>query len=94
MCQEVWCSSCVVTETSGNISSCLREIKFPFELGRGAGDCSRVTDGELGLILHGGVKLVVIIVLQREVWGSSRVETKTSGNLSCCIREVRPPFKF
>ena len=32
--------------------------------------------------------------LWQEGLGSSQVVTGTSGNLSCCLREVKPPFKF
>ena len=34
----------------------------------------------------------VFLVLQLEILGSSLVVTGTSGNLSCCFREVCPPF--
>ena len=49
---------------------------------------------ESGLISQGGWKLVVFLELRREDLGSSRVPTRTSGNLSCSLRDVRPPFKL
>ena len=33
-------------------------------------------------------------ILKREALGSSQVETWTSENFSCCLREVRTPFKL
>ena len=49
---------------------------------------------ESGLISQGGWKLVVFLELWREALGPSRVPTRTSGNLSCSLRDVRPPFKL
>ena len=37
---------------------------------------------------------MVFLELRREDLGSSRVPTRTSGNLSCSLRDVRPPFKL
>ena len=48
---------------------------------------------ESGLISQGGWKLVVFLELWREALGSSRVPTRTSGNLSCSLRDVMP-FKL
>ena len=42
----------VVTGTSGNLSSCLREVKSPLELQCGVRVCSPGTARESGLILH------------------------------------------
>ena len=41
--------------------------------------------------IEGGY-LMVYLKLWQEAWCSSKVERKTSGNLSCCLRGVRPPF--
>ena len=48
---------------------------------------------ESGLISQGGWKLVVFLELWREALGPSRVPTRTSGNLSCSLRDVMP-FKL
>lgn len=47
---------------------------------------------ELGLILHLGGNLMVFLAMQQEDLFSSRVVMGMSGNLSCCLWEVRPPF--
>ena len=49
---------------------------------------------EWGLISQGGWKLVVFLQLGREALGSSRVPMRTSGNRSCSLRDIRPPFKL
>ena len=49
---EVCRSIRVATETSGSLSSCLREVKSPFKVQVGLPDSSRVTAGELGLNSH------------------------------------------
>ena len=49
---EVCSSTGVVKETSGSLSSCLREVKFPFKVQVGLLDSSRVTAGEFGLNSH------------------------------------------
>ena len=38
--------------------------------------------------------LVVFLKLRREAWGSSRFLKVNSGNLACCLKEVKPPFKL
>ena len=37
---------------------------------------------------------MVFIELQREPWGSSQVRMGTSGNISCCLWEVKSPFEL
>ena len=37
---------------------------------------------------------MVYLELWREAWGSSLVVMATSGNLSCCLREVSSPFEL
>ena len=43
-------SSPVATSILGNLSSCKKGVKSPFELPGGSWDCSQVTTGESGLI--------------------------------------------
>ena len=37
---------------------------------------------------------MVFLELRPKVKGSSRVVTGNTGNLSCCLREVKSPFDF
>ena len=37
---------------------------------------------------------MVFLELWWEAWGSSRVTTWTSGNLLCCLRDMKSPFKL
>ena len=37
---------------------------------------------------------MVCLELWREAWGSSAGATGRSGSLSCCLREVKSPFKL
>ena len=37
---------------------------------------------------------MLFLELRQEVLDSSRVGTGNSGNLSCCLIEVRPPFEL
>ena len=37
---------------------------------------------------------MVSLELRQDALSSFRDVTETSGNLSCCLREVRPPFKL
>ena len=32
--------------------------------------------------------------LRPDTWSFSRIATRTSGNLSCCLRKVKSPFEF
>ena len=37
--------------------------------------------------------LLVFLEFRQGPWGSSGIATGTSGNLSCCLREVKSPFE-
>ena len=91
--QEHWCSSRVVMGTSGNISCCLRKVKslssckkesrIALESLQGNRAISRMKGKSPGVSQVGGGTLC-----------SYRVPTVTSGNLSYCVKKVRPPFKL
>ena len=49
---------------------------------------------EKGLLSSSGENLLIFLELQRELWGSSRVMTGTSGTLSCGLRKVQSPYEF
>ena len=84
--------------------SCEGEFSEPFVLPQGSHVSFRVVREstgllsshcrEWGLISQGGWKLVVFLQLGREALGSSRVPMRTSGNRSCSLRDIRPPFKL
>ena len=82
------------TGNSGSLSCCPREVQSPFELRGGAGDCSRITAGQIDLIYACVQKLRVPLQWRHGSRGciqyslgesaSSRVEAKNSTALSSC----------
>ena len=66
-----------------------QESQVSFRIVRGARDCCRITSRELGLFSPGGGNLMVFLKLRWVALGLSRVSMGTSGNLSCCLREVK-----
>ena len=94
----------VVAGSFGFLSTCdgaLRETlvltqgsQDSFELRGEVQDCSRVTAGESGHISHLRGDVMVFLQLLQEALAFSQIATGTSGSLSCCLREVRPPFKL
>lgn len=77
---EAWDSSPANPGNSGSLSCCVREVKPPFELQRGARDYSGVTAGESGLNSHGRGNLNVFLELQQGIWVHSS-----------CDRDLRHP---
>ena len=49
---------------------------------------------EKGLLSSSGENLLIFLELQRELWGSSRVMTGTSGTRSCCLVKVKSPHEL
>ena len=76
---EAWDSSPANPGNSGSLSCCVREVKPPFELQRGARDYSGVTAGESGLNSHGRGNLNGFLELWQETQVSSRGATGISG---------------
>ena len=37
---------------------------------------------------------MIFLKSRQEAWGYSRVVSGTSGNISCCLRKVKSPFKL
>ena len=83
--------------------SCDGYLREPLELHKGSQASFQVSRGNSGL--HSRLCRVIrphvvlrreclffFFKLQGEAWGSSRVKMRTSENLSCCLRDVRPPF--
>ena len=66
--REAWGFSSVTMGNSESLSCCLREVKSPFELRRGAQECSGVMAGESGLNSRGSGNLKVFLELWQEVW--------------------------
>ena len=92
--REAGVSSSVVPRTSGSLSYCPREVKTPFEL---RGECGIALKSLQGNRASSSIEVGILLcffVLHHEALGFSRVSRGTSGNLSCCLREIRPPFKF
>ena len=78
----------------GKLLSSIKGIKPPFEFWEGTLDFSQGTAGENDLISCWGGNIMVFLELRQEACGSSRVVMGTSGNLSCCLREVKSPFEL
>ena len=87
-------SSRVETGMSGNLLSCLKGIKDPFEAQEGRWDFSRDAAGETGLISHCGENLRVFLELRPGTWGSSCVTMGTSGTRLCGLRKVQSPCEL
>ena len=91
--RETQCSSQVRTGMLGNFLSCIKGVEYRLEFQEGTWwDFSRDAAVAKGLISHWGENPVVFLEAWREVWGSSRVVTCTSGSRSYCLREVRSHF--
>ena len=56
LCWGIHVSSGFATDISGNLLSCLKVVKHPFESQEGTWDCSRGTAGKSYLILLSGGK--------------------------------------
>ena len=74
--------------------SYIKGVKLPFELGEDTWDCSEGAAGQKIFISRLRLYLMTFLELRPEAWGSSRVATGTSGNLSYCLREVMSPFEL
>ena len=97
--QEVWCSSRVVTGTSGTArvasgksslhSSCKGPFRIPFQSVQGHRTSSRVEAGTSGFPSSSDLDLVVPMEFQQGSQASSHVETWNSTSLSRCKMVVR-----
>ena len=79
---------------SGNLLSCLKGVKYPFQAQEGPWGFYQDTALEKGLILLYRKNLVIVHGLRWEAWDSSRVSLVISGTGSCCLKEVRSLFEL
>ena len=97
-------SSPVATNILGNLLSCKKGVKPPFDLPGGSRDCSQVATGESGLILRWEMNLVVFLSCRGKLgvplefpWsqGTCPVAPGESGILLCvCVWFFLMPFFF
>ena len=86
--QEIRSSCRVATGITGKLWRYIKGVKPPFKLGERTHDCSWGPSGESSLISHWWGNLVIFLELRWEAWGSSRVATRTSGNVSVASGKI------
>ena len=91
---ELWGDSQLMTGNSGSLSIWHREVQYPFELQVGAGDCSRVTAGQIDLIYGCVQKLRVPLQWRQGSRGCIQGSPVESGLISSGSKELRSPLKL
>ena len=94
----------VMAVSLGCLSSCDRDVKIPLIWPQGSQVSFRVSRGSTGLLSSHCRGTWPHLTLRGESCGVSQIATRSfvfsrvatvpPENLSCCLREVRPPFKL
>jgi len=94
----------VTAVSLGCLSSCDRDVKIPLVWPQGSQVSFRVSRGSTGLLSSHCGGTWPHLTLRGESYGVSQIATRSfvfsrvatvpPENLSCCLREVRPPFKL